>query len=45
MVDIKKDKKGNTWILTKIDNEGFHKQLNLTFDDMVQLKKIIKNIV
>ena len=44
MVDIKKDKKGPTWILTKTDKEGFHRQINLTEEEIVELLEKLKNI-
>ena len=28
MIEITKDKKSPTWIITKTDNEGFHRQMN-----------------
>ena len=37
MVEIKKDSKSPTWVLTKTDNEGFHRQVNLTFDELNDL--------
>lgn len=44
MIELKKDKKGPTWILTKTDKEGFHRQINLTENDMVELSEIFKGI-
>lgn len=40
MVEIKKDKKSPTWILTKTDNEGFHRQVNLTAEELDDLVKL-----
>lgn len=37
MIELKKDEKSETWIVTKTDNEGFHHQLNLTRDEMAEL--------
>ena len=37
MVELKKDRKGMTWILTHTDSAGWHKQLNLTPDDLDEL--------
>lgn len=40
MIELNKDKKSPTWILTKTDSEGYHRQLNLTkeeLDDLVML--------
>ena len=44
MIEIKKDKKGSTWILTKTDKEGFHRQINLTEEEIVELLEKLKNI-
>ena len=41
MVSIKKDKKGATWIVTVEDSEGYHRQINLTRDDMLHLMTLI----
>ena len=30
MIELEKDRKSSTWILTKTDKEGFHRQMNLT---------------
>ena len=30
MVTLTKDSKGDTWIITSTDAEGYHRQLNLT---------------
>lgn len=40
MVDIRPDRKGNTWILTKTDSEGFHYQVALTEDEMNELVRL-----
>ena len=45
MITIKKDKKGTTWILTTEDSEGFHKQVNLTYQDIIELQGLLKNII
>lgn len=37
MVELKKDKKGPTWIVSKIDAEGFSRQINLTDKEMTTL--------
>ncbi len=44
MIDLKKDKKGPTYILTKIDKEGFHRQMNLTKGELKDLFGILKRI-
>lgn len=36
-IDITKDRKSSTWIITKTDSEGFHHQLNLTTQEMDEL--------
>ena len=36
MVEINKDKKSDTWI-TKTDIEGFHRQLNVTSEELFEL--------
>ena len=36
MVEINKDKKSDTWI-TKTDSEGFHRQLNVTSEELIEL--------
>jgi len=41
MVELKKDRKGNTWIITHTDQEGYHRQLNLTSDDLLHLMALI----
>lgn len=40
MIDIKKDRKSPTWIITKSDAEGFHRQLAVTEDEMDELVKL-----
>jgi hypothetical protein len=37
MVTIEKDKKGNTYIITRTDAEGFHQQINMTEEDLKDL--------
>lgn len=37
MVELTKDKKSGMWIVTTTDSEGFHRQLNLTDEDMMSL--------
>ena len=38
MVTLKKDKKArDIWLVTVTDDEGFHRQLAITFDDMREL--------
>lgn len=40
MVELTKDKKSSTWILTRTDNEGFHRQVNLTAEELNDLVKM-----
>lgn len=44
MVELTKDKKSNTWILTKTDDEGFHKQMNLTQDEINMIWALILRV-
>ena len=37
MIEVKKDKKSPTWIITHTDSEGFHKQLQKTREDIKEL--------
>lgn len=37
MIDIKKDTKSATYIITKTDSEGFHHQLNVTAEEIEEL--------
>lgn len=41
MVTLTKDRKGATWIITHTDAENFHRQLNLTRDDLLHLMILI----
>lgn len=48
MISIKKDRCSATWIITTEDNEGFHRQINVTKEEMEALivlwrQEIIKN--
>lgn len=44
MIDISKDKKSPTWIITKTDKEGFHSQLHVTKLELIELtRKAIKH--
>lgn len=44
MVDIKKDSKSSTWVITKTDSEGFHHQVNLTNEEMRDLMSLLAQI-
>ena len=41
MVTLTKDSNGDTWIITSTDAEGFHRQMNLTRDDLLHLMNLI----
>ena len=41
MVELTKDKKSPTWIITKTDNEGFHRQMNVTKAEMRELATLL----
>jgi hypothetical protein len=41
MVTLTKDRKGATWIITHEDAEGYHRQMNLTRDDLLHLMTLI----
>jgi len=41
VIQITKDKKSPTWIITKTDDEGFHSQIHVTGDELVELARII----
>ena len=34
MVEVRRDYKSNTWIVTTVDSEGFHRQMNLSEEDL-----------
>lgn len=37
ITEIKKDRLGETYIVTTEDTNGFHRQINLTFSDMIKI--------
>ena len=41
MIKLTKDRKSQTYLITLTDNEGFHRQLNMTWAEMVDLNKQI----
>ena len=41
MVTLTKDRKGDTYIITHTDVEGFHRQMNLTRDELLHLMNLI----
>ena len=40
MIELTKDKKSPMWIITTTDNEGFHRQLPVTMEQMDKLIKM-----
>jgi hypothetical protein len=40
MIEITKDKKTPTWIITRTDSEGFHRQMNVTEEEMDELVRL-----
>jgi hypothetical protein len=40
MIELKKDRMSRTWIITKTDNEGFHRQLNATAEELDELVRL-----
>ena len=41
MVTPTKDSTGDTYIITHTDAEGYHRQINLTRDDLLHLMNLI----
>lgn len=40
MVTLKQDRKAhNVWLITTTDSEGFHRQLSISHDDMIDLMR------
>jgi hypothetical protein len=40
-VTLKRDKKAHEiWLITVTDSEGFHRQLAITYDDMLELVRL-----
>lgn len=40
MINLTKDNKSPTYIITKTDKEGYSKQLNVTEEEMVELVRL-----
>ena len=40
MIELKKDKKSTTWIITTTDSEGFHRQLNMSANDLDEIVRL-----
>lgn len=46
MIEITKDKKSNDiWIITRTDNEGFHRQLAVTKNELKELVIDISKVI
>lgn len=45
MIDLRKDRKSNTFVVTKTDKEGFCRQINLTADELDKLVILWKDLV
>lgn len=39
-IELTKDKKSPTWIITTTDSQGFHRQLNVTREQMDELLRL-----
>lgn len=44
MIELTKDKKSSTWIVTKTDSEGFHRQINLTDEELIELCRKVNGL-
>ena len=44
MIELKKDKKSPTWIITTTDSDGFHRQINLSASDLDELVRLWNEI-
>lgn len=42
MIELKKDRKSPTWIITTTDSEGYHRQINLTEQQLNKLTELWK---
>ena len=42
MLELTKDNKSATWIITKTDREGFHRQMNVSEEEMEELVRVWK---
>lgn len=40
MIEINKDRKSDTWIITTTDGQGFHRQINVTKEQMDKLVEL-----
>jgi hypothetical protein len=45
MIEITKDKKSPTYIITKTDSEGFHHQINVTPEEVLDLHLKISQLI
>ena len=44
MIKLTKDRKSPTYIITKTDKEGYHRQMNVSEEEMVELVRLWKQI-
>lgn len=42
MIELTKDKKSPMWIITRTDGEGFHRQMNVTGEEIEELYELYK---
>ena len=42
MISIAKDRKSATYIITKTDNEGYHRQMNVSEEEIMELAAMLK---
>lgn len=40
MIELHKDKKSPTWVITLTDSEGFHRQMHVTKEEMNELIRL-----
>ena len=41
MIELQKDKKSPSWIITRTDNEGFHRQLQIPEEEIYELYSLL----
>ena len=42
MISIARDRKSATYIITKTDGEGYHRQMNVTEEEIMELAAMLK---
>ena len=45
MIEINKDSKSETWILTKTDSEGFHHQIHVTEEELNEIAEVAMDVL